>query len=391
MQRGVDIFVWQPVLTDHQAYTLEALAQLRNCALVVYVAAMQDDERAAQGWTQVRDNSAWVEIRVMPRRSTFIYMCRQLRLHRHATHIFGSPFDRPDMMTAMFVAALTGISMYLVSEPYSPTSAGYFSDKVNLLGILRNALRPALYKLYGLILRRRVRGVFAISPLAVAQYRRLGVPPTRIFPFGYFVPFQTSPLKSTQSGARASGGAVRLVCVASLIRRKGVTELIAAVKNLCSRGMAIQADVFGPGDDSRFAFDGSHVTYRGVIPFGRAQEIIACYDLLVLASKYDGWGVVINEALMAGVPVVCSDRVGAAGVVRKWACGIVYGSSDPKGLEGALSNFANSVTDVQQLRRHASEAAVVLQPAVAAKYMLEALLSVERGAAPPECPWYATA
>src|SRR5437870_11248743 len=39
-------------------------------------------------------------------------------------------------------------------------------------------------------------------------------------------------------------------------------------------------------------------------------------DLLVLPSRYDGWGAVINEALMSGIPAICSDNCGAADLVR---------------------------------------------------------------------------
>ena len=38
-------------------------------------------------------------------------------------------------------------------------------------------------------------------------------------------------------------------------------------------------------------------------------------DLLVLPSRYDGWGAVVNEALLCGTPVVCSDAAGAACVL----------------------------------------------------------------------------
>jgi glycosyltransferase involved in cell wall biosynthesis len=31
----------------------------------------------------------------------------------------------------------------------------------------------------------------------------------------------------------------------------------------------------------------------------------------VLPSRYDGWGVVVNQALGAGLPIICSDMVGA--------------------------------------------------------------------------------
>ena len=34
-------------------------------------------------------------------------------------------------------------------------------------------------------------------------------------------------------------------------------------------------------------------------------------DVFVLPSRYDGWGVVVNQALAAGLPIITSDEVGA--------------------------------------------------------------------------------
>ena len=38
----------------------------------------------------------------------------------------------------------------------------------------------------------------------------------------------------------------------------------------------------------------------------------ACADVLCVPSRYDGWGLVVPEGLAAGLPVIASDRMGAA-------------------------------------------------------------------------------
>jgi glycosyltransferase involved in cell wall biosynthesis len=376
------------VLTEHQVHTLLALIELTNTTLIVYVTNVQDKDRSAQGWTAVKQDFAGMEIQVVPRRLSLFFIARRLWLHRGSTHIFGSPFDKPQFIVALFLATLLGQRPFLISEPYSPISAGSFSDRMSFIGVLKANLRPLLYKIYGAVLSRRLEGVFAISPLSVVQYRAMGVPPNRIFPFGYFVPLQqfgmTNPHRIRNPGALG----LRAICVASLIKRKGIGYLIAAVTRINANGVGVQVDVFGPGDPAKFGFRNTEVQYRGVIPFGRAQEIIARYDLLVLPSKYDGWGVVINEALMAGVPVVCSDGVGAAAVVRKWGCGSVYALSDPNGLELCLTDLAINPSKLVRMRRQAIEVGRTLEPMVAAKYMLTAMQGIERRSVPPECPWF---
>ena len=34
-------------------------------------------------------------------------------------------------------------------------------------------------------------------------------------------------------------------------------------------------------------------------------------DVFVLPSRHDGWGVVVNQALAAGLPIITTDAVGA--------------------------------------------------------------------------------
>lgn len=49
----------------------------------------------------------------------------------------------------------------------------------------------------------------------------------------------------------------------------------------------------------------------------------AAADLLVHPSEGDIWGLVVNEALSMGVPVICTNRIGAAEMVREGVDGFV--------------------------------------------------------------------
>jgi glycosyltransferase involved in cell wall biosynthesis len=97
---------------------------------------------------------------------------------------------------------------------------------------------------------------------------------------------------------------------------------------------------------------------------------------------------VVNEALMAGVPVVCSNRVGAGAVVKKWGCGLVYDLAEHGALEQALLQVARSPSELQQMRQAARQAGAALDPEVAGQYMMQVLRSVRLDQSAPACPWY---
>ena len=378
---------WQPVLTDHQSYTLAALQQAANCTLMVHVAKAEHPARQAQGWVNLHADS--LSPQLIPQKGWFKYSVRQLRDHPDAVHLFGSPFEQPRLIVTLMLAIAMGLRVFLISEPYSPVSTGYQNDRHKLVNWAKAVLRPILYHFYGVMLSRRIAGVFAISPLAASQYRSIGIAKEKIFPFGYFVPHAESLCpEAPVTGPKKTG--LSLVFIGTLIERKGLDVLIEAVRNLNKKELAVTLDVYGSGDSSQFDFDQSSVSYCGLIPFGAAQTVIAKYDVLALPSRYDGWGVVVNEALMAGVPVICSNRVGAGAVVEKWRCGAIFASEDVSDLERIVNEIVIAPECLAKMRLAARNASAVLDPEVAGRYLFDVLSDDSLNAMQPKpsCPWY---
>ncbi len=385
----MNVVSWHPVLTDHQSYTLEALQQKGNCALKVYVANKVHVERQAQGWVNRHASSFSPEL--IPEKEWFKFAIRQLRKNRKAVHLFGSPFEQTKLIVVLFLAVAMGLRVYLISEPYSPISVGYLNDKRQYINWLKAKFRPLLYGIYGMLLRHRIDGVFAISCRAIEQYQRIGINRKKIFPFGYFVPYQ-DPVGGLNLPTGSSGKTgLKIVFVGNLIARKGLDLLINAVSNLTKNGWSLSLDVYGPGDPDQYSFDHFSVRYCDLIPFGDSQAVISEYDVLVLPSRYDGWGVVVNEALMAGVPVICSDQVGASAVVEKWQCGDTFASEDVSDLIGKLKNLLIHPELLNNMCLAANKAGASLEPKVAGQYMSD-IIGQDSDMVEIQnlykCPWY---
>lgn len=377
---------WQPVLTDHQAFTYQELARQAGAPAIAYVMTMEDATRQSQGWADTQVSS--VERRLIPKRGSLLYCYRHLLAHRKDVHIFGSAFQAPKMMGCLLLAIWLDIEFYLISEPYSPVAQGYFSDGAKLVGRLKALARPFVYRAYSLILNRKIAGIFAISKRAVVQYQAAGIASAKLFPFGYFVPRIADAVAPPAQSSSPQVSTLRIVFVGSLIARKGLDILIKAIRSENTLGHDISLDVFGPGDPKAFSLDGQRVRYRGQISFGKTQEVAASYDLFVLPSRYDGWGVVVNEALCAGVPVICSDQVGAGVVIEKFGAGAQFASGDSHALADLLAMLASDRHQLQVMRAATAIAASAIQPAIAAAYMLNVIHAhrVEKALIPS--PWY---
>ena len=104
-----------------------------------------------------------------------------------------------------------------------------------------------------------------------------------------------------------------------------------------------------------------------------------------MPSRYDGWGVVVNEALLAGVPVICSNRVGAGSIVEKWQCGSIFTSENVSDLESKLNDIIVAPESLANMRLAARKMSAILEPEFAGRFMNEVL---SQSSTNPSCSWY---
>ena len=179
-----------------------------------------------------------------------------------------------------------------------------------------------------------------------------GVPRQRLFFSPYAVDtalFEEHRLKRSRSQARAALGIPedRLTVLFSgkLIPRKCPLLLLEALRRLENRHR-IHLIVVGDGplraevETAARALLGSHVTMPGFVNQSALGDYFAAADVFVLPSSYETWGLVVNEAMQFGLPVVVSSRVGChRDLVVPDRTGFVFQSGDAAGLAGCLQAF----------------------------------------------------
>ncbi len=121
-----------------------------------------------------------------------------------------------------------------------------------------------------------------------------------------------------------------------LVEDKGILDLIEALRLLGPDGpLAIVAGE-GPLEPEVRAAAGVH--YAGFLQPDRLIELFALADWAVVPSRYEPWGVVVNEALACGCPVIVSDVVGArTDLVEDGVNGRVVPVGSPADLAAALA------------------------------------------------------
>lgn len=104
-----------------------------------------------------------------------------------------------------------------------------------------------------------------------------------------------------------------------LNQRKGVIHLLKAFALLWAQMPDVHLVLAGEGPEKKKLVDFCRVnglidavTFAGFIPRDALPSFYAAADVFVLPSLEDTFGVVVNEAMAAGLPVVCSMYAGAA-------------------------------------------------------------------------------
>lgn len=373
---------WQPLLTAHQAHTLKALVRSESAEVMVVSDRREDALRGAQGWIMGEEWELSTEI--LPKRN-WTSRIRDI-LHERAgrIHVFGSPFERSKQNIALILALAFRYRVYLISEPYSSVRIGYLTDRQPLRDYLKLQLRPLMYQIYGFLLKDRVSGVFAISKASVEQFARMGIPRSRIFPFGYFVPADQVVVHA----APRADGRLRVAYLGSFIERKGVQTLIDAFQTEIVQDIGATLDLYGPDGPRPACRPGETIRYRGPLPFGDVQNTLAGYDLLVVPSHHDGWAVVVNEAILAHVPVLAATAVGAAGMIERWGCGETFTAGDSLTLARRIVALSKDRARLARYQQATLALAPLIQPEIAAAYLADCITADLNGATPPAAPWF---
>jgi glycosyltransferase involved in cell wall biosynthesis len=154
--------------------------------------------------------------------------------------------------------------------------------------------------------------IWGIGKFAVDEYRREFGPQREYFNLPYF-----SDLQRFKISARSERSERVFLFSGSLIPRKGVDLLASAFVRLTAEVPNVRLRIVGDGElRQTLARLVQSVSERvEFVGFKDWHELPAEYaraDVLCVPSRYDGWGLVVPEGLAAGLPVIATDRMGAA-------------------------------------------------------------------------------
>lgn len=217
------------------------------------------------------------------------------------------------------------------------SDSNVFAEPGGVRGALKRVVVSWIY--------RRIAAFLVSGATNDAHYEAYGVPAGKRFPVPWAV--DNERYAKAADNARASREEIRarwgvaegrdvVLFSGRLSPEKDPLTLLRAVESDPRLHMVVAGS--GPLDEEvnrggaeRLA---GRFTALGFVNQGTLPSVYAAADLLVLPSRFEPWGLVVNEALAAGCPVVAADRVGAAHDLVPPA--FRFGTGDPADLARAI-------------------------------------------------------
>lgn len=160
------------------------------------------------------------------------------------------------------------------------------------------------------------------------------------------IPFNTQPA--------GSGKMLRLLYAGRVTQRKGIKYLLEAMKAFDNG--AVQLDIIGHVQGAGAALRSYEGLYHLHDPVSQARlfSLYGNYDALVLPSVFEGFGLVIPEAMAAGLPVITTPHTIGPELIQHGDNGYVVSVRDVNAIVESIKDLAAKTVDERNRMRLAA-------------------------------------
>lgn len=347
------ITFWQNALSPHQAPLIRQLSAQPGIAVQVVAMAALSPGRSTLKWTVPDYGGAHVTVG-----STWAQWKRILRdCPDDSLHVVSGLGGYRRIAQVTRRLALRRSQVFVMTEPWD------VRDDKGLRLIIRRARFIST-------LPWRTRLFFVTGDRAAKQLGRLGIPVRKLRSWGYFPTANYTPHLSRT---------IDVLFVGSLIERKGLNTLAEALRMMPEVNATIVGD--GPLMSSlEEALAGANTTFMGPLESGEVNRLMSSSRVLVLPSLHDGWGAVVNEALLCGCKVALSSNCGSRVLGRSGLPVKEFTAGQSKDLARALREALADTTSPHSVAARSQD---IISAHSAAVYLTDALTHPNVTITPP--------
>lgn len=187
--------------------------------------------------------------------------------------------------------------------------------------------------------------IICVSELAKCSYLDAGVEGNRIVvnQVGCEVTKFAAPATSLRDGVP------KFIFVGMPVSHKGFDLLVASFARLLNQYPIAELHVAGDAAMAGLLKAGNQVHIHGKLAHDQLSKLLPQMDCLVLPSRLESFGMVVVEALAAGVPVIVSDHAGSSEAIRADENGWVVPAGDEDALFHRMLNCCRDLEHVRSM------------------------------------------
>ncbi|TDN39583.1 glycosyltransferase [Hymenobacter sp. UV11] len=155
----------------------------------------------------------------------------------------------------------------------------------------------------------------------------------------------------------SDGRPLKLLFVGGLSQRKGIADLFAAVATL---GSQVELTIVGrKATDNCPALNAALSRHHWIesLPHAEVLRIMREHDVLVFPSLFEGFGLVITEAMSQGTPVITTNRTAGPDVIQHGHNGWLIEAGTTAALQTAIEHLLHRPSVIAEAGRAAMETA----------------------------------
>ncbi len=171
-----------------------------------------------------------------------------------------------------------------------------------------------------------------------------------------------------------------ILYVGQFIKRKGVDYLVDAYQEVKKKFNDVSLLLVGYGslkEDLEKRIDNQNINDVFFINHVEPKDMAKIYSLatlFILPSLEETWGLVINEAMAVGLPIVTTDKVGSSvDLVKPGYNGFIVPSADSKALKDSIYKIIKDDTLIKKMSGESKKIIKNFSPELAARQFVNAI------------------
>jgi glycosyltransferase involved in cell wall biosynthesis len=178
------------------------------------------------------------------------------------------------------------------------------------------------------------------------------LPPVEIIPYGFPPVNNTRNYHSFDNGRR-----IKILFVGSLSQRKGIADLFQAVEDLSSK---VELTIVGAKPNTTcVALENALLKHRWIpsLSHDKILKLMAENDVFIFPSLFEGFGLVITEAMSQGTPVITTERTAGPDLIVNDENGWLIEAGSSSQLKNAILKLIDNPTIIATAGKAALETA----------------------------------